>query len=338
MNFPYSKSQVSRAGKRVISSIKEEAAEAFTIVDAWRAAHGEPLEEMLGVTKEIAKNYPGAFVAGRLKRVDTIVGKLKRPNFSYDLKTLDDIAGCRLVLPEFSDIESAVNALEGHSGFWKKKDYISEPKDDGYRSVHTFHRCDAKQSGLTCLRVEVQIRSGLQHAWSTAVESYDLRPGSKMKFGGGMIGERCFFRLVSEQFAQIEKNGLENSLNQIEFQEKNTKLVEMEQALHIFSWLKGFSQSVSLIQSEEVLADARAFLITFNYENQFISIRPYGLEEIAQAPLEYSKAEKNAKDDEVILLVQANSLEEIQATYPNYFSDISLFLDSVQALFDGSSC
>lgn len=338
MNFPYSKHQVSRAGERVASSSKKgEAIEDFAIIGAWRAIHGEPLKEMLEVVSEVAKDFPGAYVAGRLKRVETIIEKLRRPGFTHDLKTLDDIAGCRLVLPEFSDITSAVQTLEAQPGFWRKKDYISEPKKDGYRGVHTLHRCDAVQAGVSCLRVEVQVRSSLQHAWSTAVESYDLRPGPKMKFGGGTEAEKRFFLLVSELFAQVEVGNLKDGLDLNDIQVKIAELKRIESSVHIISWLEGFSRSVSFIQSTEDLADSHAFLITFNYDSQFITIRPFGSEEMNQAPSDYSRAEEDAEDNEVILLVQANSLEEIQAAYPNYFSDISLFLNQLKEILSVGS-
>jgi putative GTP pyrophosphokinase len=60
--------------------------------------------------------------------------------------------------------------------FVKRYDYIAAPKETGYRSVHLIFKYrsqSSKHRAWNGLRVEIQLRSRLQHAWATAVETVD---------------------------------------------------------------------------------------------------------------------------------------------------------------------
>lgn len=69
------------------------------------------------------------------------------------------------------------------------KDYIAYPKRNGYRSTHVISRHDAPEAGLSNLFCETQVRTRLQHAWATALETYDVISRSALKFGGGSEDE-----------------------------------------------------------------------------------------------------------------------------------------------------
>jgi hypothetical protein len=83
--------------------------------------------------------------------------------------------------------------------------YITNPKPDGYRSVHeVFGYNSRKVAGLPWkgLRVELQFRTNVQHAWATAVEVAGFLTENDPKFGRGspLYGE--FFVLASELLAR----------------------------------------------------------------------------------------------------------------------------------------
>lgn len=71
------------------------------------------------------------------------------------------------------------------------KDYISEPKDDGYRAVHVIVKYDDR-------RIEVQLRTRIQHEWAFTVEGVTSRFGLDVKAGGGPPEVREWFAAVSE--------------------------------------------------------------------------------------------------------------------------------------------
>lgn len=85
----YSKKQIDKAGKTLAdASIRtfedlsanknvsqEEINRAFVILNSWRAAHISPLNI---IASSLTSNNPNAIVVQRLKRLDSIIGKLRR--------------------------------------------------------------------------------------------------------------------------------------------------------------------------------------------------------------------------------------------------------------------
>ena len=66
----------------------------------------------------------------------------------------------------------------------EKYDYIAHPKSDGYRGVHYVYKYrsgSTPKAEFNSLRIEVQLRSRLQHAWATAVETVSTFTGQALK-------------------------------------------------------------------------------------------------------------------------------------------------------------
>lgn len=130
------KGQVKKAGnilsdKAVTGSQLEWA---LGIADEWRSAHREPLEEMESLAKAavqvvMGKNGGGAFVASRIKRLESIIGKLRRPNLRMKLNEMNDIAGCRVVVPIVDDVRRIVAHLTERASVKERngiKNYIQQ--------------------------------------------------------------------------------------------------------------------------------------------------------------------------------------------------------------------
>lgn len=107
------KGQVKRAGSILANpdATEDERCWALDIANAWRAAHKEVLSEMEGVLEGIARDLggqlsKGALVVSRLKRIDTIEGKLRRPGLSIKLNEMNDIAGRRVILSELAEVRA----------------------------------------------------------------------------------------------------------------------------------------------------------------------------------------------------------------------------------------
>lgn len=89
----YSKRQIIEAGKLLVSSRKQ-FDESLDIVANWRNAHEYPLH---GLEEHLKSLFKDALVISRLKRMDSIMEKLKRfPNM--DLYHVQDLGGCRLIV------------------------------------------------------------------------------------------------------------------------------------------------------------------------------------------------------------------------------------------------
>ncbi len=98
-----------------------------------------------------------ARVSGRQKRPYSIFSKMERKAISFE--QLSDIIGFRVVVPAIADCYAALGII--HTAFatvpGRFKDYVSIPKQNGYRSIHT------TVVGPQHQRVELQIRTEEMH-------------------------------------------------------------------------------------------------------------------------------------------------------------------------------
>ncbi|MBT6136355.1 MAG: bifunctional (p)ppGpp synthetase/guanosine-3',5'-bis(diphosphate) 3'-pyrophosphohydrolase, partial [Rhodospirillaceae bacterium] len=104
--------------------------------------------EQAGVTAQIS---------GRMKSPYSVWRKMERK--SVGIEQLSDIMAFRLVVPSIGDCYQALGAIHGAYPVipGRFKDYISTPKPNGYRSLHT------GIIGPLRLRIEMQIRTQEMH-------------------------------------------------------------------------------------------------------------------------------------------------------------------------------
>ncbi|WP_078313164.1 MULTISPECIES: RelA/SpoT domain-containing protein [unclassified Mycobacterium] len=179
------------------------AVQAVDVLVAWRAAHATPLATAtMGLRSRVqtAGCADGSRVSQRLKRIPTILDKLHRQP-KMELGRMHDIGGCRVVLGELAQVYEVLDRYRARptAGGIKVQDYIAEPKDDGYRGVHVIVKYHGR-------RIEVQLRTQVQHEWAFTVETVTSRYGLAIKSGGGPAPVREWFQTVSEAMA-IEEHG-----------------------------------------------------------------------------------------------------------------------------------
>ena len=107
--------------------------------------------------KELEKAGIEAKVFGRAKKPHSIWRKMEEKKMGFS--RLSDIHGFRLIVSSDADCYAALGAVHRR---WRAvpgrfKDYISQPKSNGYRSIHT------TVSGRDAKRVEIQIRTQEMH-------------------------------------------------------------------------------------------------------------------------------------------------------------------------------
>lgn len=81
----------------------------------------------------------------------------------------------RIILKDTDEVYALKELLTGASieDFKLRKvfDYIKSPKEDGYRSLHLVFACNNGAGGIARFNLELQLRTRLQHDWSTALET-----------------------------------------------------------------------------------------------------------------------------------------------------------------------
>lgn len=117
---------------------------------------------------------PIEMIKSRVKKPISIVEKLQRRNLPVTLESmmnnLDDVAGIRVICSFVDDIYAVANMLVSQDDITviAIKDYIKNPKSNGYRSYHliieipVFFSEEKKN-----LRVEVQIRTIAMDFWAS---------------------------------------------------------------------------------------------------------------------------------------------------------------------------
>lgn len=120
-------------------------------------------------------NYtPIEHVKSRLKTPDSIVKKLKRYNYDVTMENmtekLSDIAGIRIICSFTSDIYQIADLISKQSDVTVLyvKDYIENPKPNGYKSYHMVVTIPIYLSdGPVETKVEIQIRTVAMDFWAS---------------------------------------------------------------------------------------------------------------------------------------------------------------------------
>ena len=122
----------------------------------------------------MSKRNPIEFIKTRIKKPDSIATKLKKKGLPLSIETirnhLNDVAGVRVICAFIDDIYKIADMLIAQDDVHliKTKDYIKNPKMNGYRSYHLIVEVpvffsDHKEQ----MRVEVQIRTIAMDFWAS---------------------------------------------------------------------------------------------------------------------------------------------------------------------------
>ncbi len=169
------------------------------------------------LARALAEEDIEAWVSGRVKTPSSIWRKTQRKSVQFE--QLSDIMAFRIVVPEVVNCYQALGVL--HSRYpvvpGRFKDYISTPKPNGYRSLHTGLIGPDRQ------RIEVQIRTRDMHE----IAEYGVAAHWKYKQGANLDGRQ--YRWVRELL-----DILEHASNPEEFLE-HTKLEMFQDQVFCFT-------------------------------------------------------------------------------------------------------
>lgn len=159
MTREMTKTQIDRLGDRLRKGNISDAD--LRLLDLYRRSFSEAYEIVVGtVRKEL-----GLEPTGRpAKSTTSISDKLRRE--SIRLTQIQDIAGCRLIVPDIASQELVVQSLESLFGNITIVDRRKRPSH-GYRAVHVIVNYRDKM-------IEIQVRTSLQHLGQSFQKSFRM--------------------------------------------------------------------------------------------------------------------------------------------------------------------
>ena len=330
----YSKKEINNAGKTIaIPTIEpEERYAALEIVNNWRSAHAYPLQV---IASNLRLRNPNAIVVQRLKRLESIIGKLERfPDMN--LYRMQDLGGCRVIVDTIEQVYDALNKYKSsriRHIIKREDDYIQSPKKSGYRSYHIVYQfhSDTKETYNKNMFIEIQFRTKLQHTWATAVEMMGIYTKSQLKASLGDEDILRFFVLVSSVFAKME--GTPIAPNTIDdFNTLISEIREIDKRLYIVSRLSALSVAINHVNENTKIKKNGYYVLQLNYKKKLLKINSFLKSQVELATNVYNKIEEINNPNLDVVLVSATSFDTLKAAYPNYFTDISGFVDMMRRI------
>ena len=315
----FSKSYIDKVGGILRNSENNSAEylEALNDLNDWRELHLGVMNEYYDACKKIVKNCRNrkdVIVAERLKRLPTILDKIKRfPEMK--LSRLQDVAGVRIVVKNMGDLRRVEKRLVKMKPK-HVRDYIGEPRESGYRGKHFIFERDR-------MLVEVQLRTYLQHLWATTVETTDFFRGSSMKTVKENSEWNDFFVAVSGLYALMEGEPVPEQLNQKGLDLASDILEDISGGKKIFERLTAFANT-NVLAEMDIPKGTFYVIVNVDTDNRIVVCRSYGEEEYSAAVDEYEKMERENIGSSV--LVSVSNLKKVKEAYPSYFLDLEKFL------------
>lgn len=219
------KTKIDRAGVALSKGefrSEEELLELEGVFDEYRKSHLQPLSETTIELQNWLNAYGGSYyIAQRLKRKPQIIRKLNR--LSVRLTQLQDIGGCRIIVEKNQDVEKLRKFIEEkistQSNFKlnRSTDYREKGRDDtGYRSLHLM----LEKNGI---KLELQIRSRIQHYWAESIERTSVIYGYHLKEKEGDQAVIGYFKQLSDIFYEIEAGREPHAQEKLELDQLRAK-------------------------------------------------------------------------------------------------------------------
>ncbi len=156
-------------------------------------------------------------VEARTKEVESFVGKISRKdvNFPNPLAEVTDLVGVRIITYDLEDVNEVGQLIRKEFGV---DDTVSgdrpinlEPDRFGYTAVHYIVVPSSSRKPLTewrqyaDVRVEIQVRTALQHAWSAVHHKLDYKSTleAPKELRRRLFRLSALFELADEEFSRL---------------------------------------------------------------------------------------------------------------------------------------
>ncbi len=323
-----SKTKIDKAGRALSKDSETDVERYISYVEAfdnYRKQHLQPLSKTtIELQKWLSSFDKDYLIAQRLKRKPQILRKLKR--FSVRLSQLQDIGGARIVVDQNSDVNEILAHLR--SQFKSNKeikiiretDYRDRGRDDsGYRAFHLI----LEREGC---KVELQIRSKIQHYWAETIERTSVVYGHYIKELEGDPVVIEYFKTLSDLFYEIESGrkpdgGLRTKLESLRLESE--KIIESVDTKNLVSSFVNEGIIKDLIRKEKSSRTngIQNWIIVFSWESgQFVTweLVTNDPEGAISRYVEFEEIFKSENGYEVVL-VGSSQVKTLRQTHSHYF-------------------
>ena len=164
----------------------DDAEKFYNLMMMYRCAIREVQTKLEVLDDEFSVEYnrnPISFIKTRIKKPVSIYNKLQKLGYDFtieNIQQLNDVAGVRIVCAFSDDIYTIADLITQQDDIKviKIKDYIKNPKPNGYRSYHMIVEIPVFfAKGKTPMRVELQIRTNGMDFWATLEHQLRYKKG-----------------------------------------------------------------------------------------------------------------------------------------------------------------
>lgn len=334
-SIEYSRKEIGRAGERLIQQAGSSSGFIDSDVEklhAWRMLHLYPLDRIkFFVDREAKIVEENMLASSRIKRFPSIINKLQRfPEMK--LHKMQDLGGCRVILSDISKVyalQKRISALKFKHKLVRTDDYMVNVKSSGYRSLHmVFSFENDKHIQLNGLRIEIQIRTAIQHSWATAVEMVGLFRKEALKSSQGDNKWLRFFQLVSELFYRIETEGLSGRYYSV-----SKELLSLNKELNVVETLSAYNKFINHIEKNRPndLSGEGLFILVVDTVKRNMNIGFFNKSSYKTAAIKYKEAEKYCAENKgcEVAMVSVADITNLRAAYPAYFLDTKTFINNL---------
>lgn len=323
------KKQISKLGKRLSDSEGNVCENDLEMLQEYRKSFEAPLSDVFDQLRKLSiKVDPKSIVTYRIKRINTIIDKLRRfsknPNGRMSLDNIVDIAGCRCILHNEEQIyrlrDQLIKSYGTAISISDKHDYIKNPKESGYKSLHLYIKHPTYKRN-----VEIQLRTTEHHDWATLVEIIDLIFETKIKEGTkDYNGLKRFLQLFSRK----------DNLNKYEIKE----LIKIEQKNKIYKKICSVFKNNYLNVRKEWLSRQKKgcyYVIEANGCKKTSSIENFLSYDDAEKAY-YDKYVKNKESNIVLTYLRDANFAQLSKAYANYILTIHTFFDDYRTFIENN--
>lgn len=185
----------SLADEETIAWVSEKSSAFIRLMSYYRCAMME-IETKLNVLNEEFSlqqdRNPISSIKSRLKSLPSLRDKLERKGLPISLSAIEagvwDMAGIRVICSFPEDVYAIADALlkQDDITLVRRKDYIAQPKENGYRSLHLIVSVPIfLENEKRAMKVELQLRTIAMDCWASL--EHQLRYKKQRDFSPAML-------------------------------------------------------------------------------------------------------------------------------------------------------